>query len=92
VNETKTLSFEEAVRKVTSLPANKFKLKDRGVLRSGAFADIVIIDADRVAEKGNQLTPRRYPVGFEHVIVNGVPVVSNNRHTGERPGKILYRE
>lgn len=92
VRETKTLSFEEAVHKVTSLPAKKFKIKDRGVLRSGSFADVVIIDVDRVAEKGNQLTPRRYPVGVEYVIVNGVPVVSNNRHTGERPGNILYRE
>jgi N-acyl-D-amino-acid deacylase len=92
VRETKTLNFEEAVRKVTSLPAKKFKIKDRGVLRPGYFADVVIIDADRIAEKGTQLTPRQYPDGVEHVIINGVPVVSNNRHNGERPGKILYRE
>jgi N-acyl-D-amino-acid deacylase len=92
VRDTKTLTFEEAVRKVTSLPAKKFKIKDRGVLTPGAYADIVIIDKDRVSEKGNQLIPRRFPVGIEHVIVNGVPVVSNCRHTGERPGKILYRE
>lgn len=92
VRETGALSLEEAVRKVTSLPARKFKLKDRGVLKDGAYADIVVMDPERVTDRGDQLDPRRYPEGIEHVIVNGVQVVKDSKHTGVRPGKILYRE
>ena len=92
VRETKTLTLEEAVRKVTSLPARKFRLRDRGVLRVGAYADIVLMNPGRVTDRGDQLSPRRYPEGIEYVIINGVPVVEKARHTGARPGKILYRE
>ena len=92
VRETETLTLEEAVRKVTSLPARKFKLKDRGVLRAGAYADIVVMNLETITDRGDQLNPRRYPEGIEYVIVNGVPVVEDARHTGARPGKILYRE
>jgi len=92
VRETKTLSLEEAVRKVTSLPAEKFKLRDRGVLRKGAYADIVVMNPETVTDLGDQLNPCRYPKGIEHVIVNGVLVVEESRHAGARPGKILYRE
>jgi len=90
--ETGTLSLEEAVRKVTSLPARKFKLVDRGILESGAYADIVIFDPETVTDKGDQLDPRQYPEGIEHVVVNGVQVVKNSKHTGAMPGKILYRQ
>ena len=89
--ESGTLSLEEAIRKVTSLPARKFKFGDRGVLREGAYADIVIFNPVTVTDKGNQLDPRQYPEGIEHVIVNGTPVVDGSGHTGERPGKILKR-
>ena len=92
VRETGTLSLEEAVRKITSLPASKFKLTDRGVLRSGAFADIVIMDPEKVTDRGTQLEPRQYPEGINYVVVNGAVVVNKSKHTGELPGKILYRE
>jgi len=92
VRETKTLTLEEAVRKVTSLPAKKFRLRDRGVLRAGAYADIVLMDPGMVTDRGDQLSPRRYPKGIEYVLVNGVPVVKKSRHTGAKPGKILTRE
>ncbi|RLI08599.1 hypothetical protein DRO42_06040 [Candidatus Bathyarchaeota archaeon] len=92
VRETKTLTLEEAVRKVTSLPAKKFRLGDRGVLREGAYADIVLMDPETVTDRGDQLEPRRYPEGIEYVIVNGVTVVEKARHTGAKPGRILYRE
>jgi len=91
VRETGALTIEEAVRKATSLPARKFKLKGRGVLREGAYAYIVIIDTQTVADRGDQLNPRRYPEGIEHVLVNGVPVVEGARHTGARPSRILCR-
>jgi N-acyl-D-aspartate/D-glutamate deacylase len=92
VRETGTLSLEEAISKVTSLPARKFRLRDRGVLKDGACADIVVLDPETVTDKGDQLNPRRYPEGIEHVIVNGTIVVKNSKHTGARPGRILYRE
>jgi N-acyl-D-aspartate/D-glutamate deacylase len=90
--ETGTLSLEEAIRKVTSLPARKFKLNGRGVLEAGAYADVVVMNPETVIDKGNQLNPRLYPEGIEHVIVNGVVVVDSSGHTGVRPGKILRRE
>jgi N-acyl-D-aspartate/D-glutamate deacylase len=77
---------------VTSLPARKFKLADRGVLKAGAYADLVIMDPQTVTDKGDQLNPRQYPEGIEHVVVNGTMVVEKSKHTGELPGKILYRE
>ena len=90
--ETDTLTWEEAIRKITSLPARKFKMTDRGVLRAGAYADIVVLNPETVTDKGDQLEPRRYPEGIEQVIVNGELVVNESGHTGALPGKILYRE
>ncbi len=90
--ETGTLSLEEAVRKVTSLPAKKFKLSDRGVLKAGAYADLVVMNPQTVTDKGDQLNPRQFPEGIEYVVVNGKVVVERSKHTGELPGKILYRE
>jgi len=92
VREKGFLSIEEAVWKVTGLPAEKFKLRDRGVLKTGAFADIVVMDIESVTPKAGPITPNVYPEGIEHVIVNGVQVVKDSAHTGAKPGKILYRE
>ena len=92
VRETKTLTLEEAIRKITSSPARKFKLRNRGVLKEGAFADLVVMNLETVKDVGTQLEPRLYPEGIEHVIINGVQVVKNGLHTGALPGKILYRE
>jgi len=90
--ETGTLTWEEAIRKLTSLPARKFKMTDRGVLRAGAYADIVVLNPKTVTDRGDQIEPRQYPDGIEHVVVNGEPVVNESGHTGALPGKILYRE
>jgi N-acyl-D-amino-acid deacylase len=92
VRETNTLTLEEAVRKVTSLPAGKFKLTDRGVLREGAYADLVVFNPDTVTDRGNTLKPRVYPKGIDYVAVNGRLVVRKGNHTGETPGKVLRRE
>ena len=92
VRESKVLSLEEAVRKITSSPARKFKIMDRGVIRQGAYADIVIWNPETVTDKGTQLEPRRYPDGIPYVLVNGEMVVDNGAHTGLLPGKIIYRE
>ena len=77
---------------MTSLPARKFKLSDRGVLKAGAYADMVIMNPQTVTDKGDQLNPRRYPEGIENVIVNGTIVVGDAEHKGVKPGRILRRE
>ena len=92
VKENKIMTLEESIRKITSLPAKKFKMTDRGILQSGSFADIVIMNPDKLTDKGDQLNPRKYPEGIKHVIVNGNMVVKDSKHTYMLPGKILYRE
>ncbi len=92
VREEKILTFEEAIRKITSLPARKHMMKDRGVIKNGAYADLVVMDPEMVSDMGDQLEPRRYAKGILHVFVNGVQVVKGSEHTGAMPGKILYRE
>ena len=69
-----------------------FKLKDRGVLKVGAYADIVIMNLETITDRGNQIEPRQYPEGIEHVIINGTVVVENTKQYDDMPGKILYRE
>jgi N-acyl-D-aspartate/D-glutamate deacylase len=92
VREEKILTIEEAVHHATMLPAMKFKLKDRGIIKEGAYADLVIMDLERVKDMSTSLDPCIYPEGIDHVIVNGKQVVDKMKHTGERPGKVLYRE
>jgi N-acyl-D-amino-acid deacylase len=87
VRELKFLTLEDAVRKMTSLPAQTFRLKDRGELKPGAIADIVIFNADEVAAPSTFEDPHHYAVGFSDVIVNGVPVIRNAALTAARPGK-----
>lgn len=83
------LTLEEAVRKMTSLPAQRLGLLDRGLLRVGMWADIVILDPERVRDKATYLDPYQYPEGIEYVIVNGGVVIRRGMHTGALPGKIL---
>jgi len=92
VREGKMLTLEEAVRKATSLPAAKFKLRDRGLLKPGAYADVVIFDPTTIANKATPLNPCVYPEGIPYVLVNGELVVKENQHTGVTPGKVLRRQ
>lgn len=89
VREHKLLRLEEAIRKMTSLPAWRIGLQDRGVLREGMRADAVLFDADTVIDNATFTAPHQYPTGVEWVLVNGVPVVRNGEHTGARPGMVL---
>jgi len=92
VKEKKILSLEKAIKKATYLPAQEvLGLKDRGVLREGAYADVVILDPDEIAEKGDFLEPAQPPEGIKYVLVNGTIVREKGRHTGQRPGKVLRR-
>lgn len=91
VRELKLLSVEEAIWKMTSFPARKIGLFDRGILRPGMVADLVVFDLDRVQDLASFEDPKRYPKGIVHVLVNGVLVVRDEEPTGERPGKILRK-
>lgn len=91
VREEKLLTLEEAVRKMTALPAAAFGIQDRGVLREGLAADITIFDPDKIIDKATYENPHQYPKGISYVIVNGEVVVEKGRHTGKRPGKVLRR-
>jgi N-acyl-D-amino-acid deacylase len=91
VRERELLGLEEAVRKMTSAPADRLGLSDRGRLRDGYAADIVVFDPLTVRSNATYDEPRRYPDGIEHVIVNGVPVVSGGEHTGALPGTVVRR-
>jgi N-acyl-D-amino-acid deacylase len=83
--------MEEAVHRMTGMPAQKFGLADRGVLRAGAYADLVVFDPSTVIDTGTFKEPKRYPAGISYVFVNGVAVVTTGRHTGARPGRALRR-
>ena len=90
VREEKVISLEEAIRRMTSLPAQKFQLNDRGLLKTGYAADIVIFDENEVADLSTFDKPHAYSKGFHYVIVNGQLTVDNEKHTGIRAGKSLY--
>jgi len=85
----KLLTLEKAVMKMTSVTAKKLGLKDRGLLKEGMRADIVILDPKRVADKATYLDPYQYPEGIEYVIVNGELVIDEREHTGSLPGMVL---
>lgn len=89
VREGKVLSLEEAVKKMTSVTAERFGLTDRGVLREGAWADLVLFDALTVTDVATFTHPHQYPVGIPHVLVNGVVVIDQGQHTGALPGRLL---
>jgi N-acyl-D-amino-acid deacylase len=89
--ERKLFPFAEAVRRMTSLPADRFALDGRGRLRAGGFADIVVLDPATVEDRATWNEPHRYAVGVHHVIVNGVRVVTDGRLTEARPGRRLRR-
>jgi N-acyl-D-aspartate/D-glutamate deacylase len=83
--------LEEAVHRMTGLPAAKFGLEGRGGVREGAFADLVLFDPDTILDVGTFEDPNRHPAGIVHVLVNGTPVVRDGEHTGARPGRALRR-
>jgi N-acyl-D-amino-acid deacylase len=89
VREEGLLSLEEAVHRMTGAPAARLGLRERGLLRDGFAADVVIFDAARVGANATYDEPRQFPDGIEHVIVNGQLVVDGNRHTGALPGRAL---
>ena len=90
VREEKIVGLEDAIRKMTSLPAQVLGLKDRGLLREGYWADIVVLDPDTVIDTATYENPKQYPRGVDYVLVNGALVIDNGTHTGSRPGRVIY--
>jgi len=89
VREEHLFALEDAVFRMTGLPAQKFCLTDRGVIRAGAYADLVVFNPQVVADVGTYQEPRRYPPGIDYVIVNGKITADHGHHTGERSGRLL---
>jgi len=89
VRDERVVPLEEAVRRLTSLPARNLRLKRRGLLEPGYFADIAVFDPDRIQDHATYDNPHRYATGVEHVAVNGTLVLRDGEHTGAKPGRVV---
>jgi N-acyl-D-amino-acid deacylase len=89
VREEKKLTLEDAIRKSSALPAQRMRLTDRGVLKQGMWADIVVFDPDQIRDLATFENPNQLSVGMEYVLVNGVPVIAKGKATNTLPGKVL---
>jgi N-acyl-D-aspartate/D-glutamate deacylase len=90
VRERKILTLEDAVRRMSALPANRLMLADRGVLRPGMKADLAVFDAATVEDKATFSEPHQYALGFRDVLVNGVATLVDGKLTGDRGGRVLH--
>jgi len=88
--ELKVITLPEAVKKMTSMNADKISIRDRGRLKEGFAADVTVFDQDRVIDRATFEQPHQFPVGIKYVIVNGVVTVDNERHTGALAGQVIY--
>jgi N-acyl-D-amino-acid deacylase len=91
VREEKVLTLEDAVRKMTSLPAWRIGLPDRGRVAEGALADLTVFDPQTITDRATYEDPHRFSIGVQHVVINGVVVMREASLTGEKPGKVLRR-
>lgn len=90
VREEKVITLEEAVRRLTGLPATNLELDRRGILKEGYFADVVVFDPKMIADKATFEKPHQYAAGMKHVFVNGAQVLKDGEHTGAKPGRALW--
>ena len=82
-------TLEEAVHKMTHQPAAKLKLKERGIVAEGMFADLVIFDRNKIRDNADYRSPRRPPSGISHVLIEGIPAIKNGLLTGQKAGRFL---
>ena len=87
--DEKVVTLEDAVRKMTSLTASRLRLRDRGTIRTGAWADLVVFDPARIADAATYDDPHRYPIGIDYVFVNGGVALENGETTRARHGRFL---
>src|SRR5688572_8277091 len=90
VRKKKIITLPEAIRKMTSWPATRLRLPSRGTIKEGNWADVVIFDYDKIQDNATYEYPFRTPTGIDQVLVNGQIVIENGKHTGARPGHVLY--
>jgi N-acyl-D-amino-acid deacylase len=90
VREEKVIPLETAIHKLTALPAANLRIKERGSLQPGYFADIVVFDPAKIADHATYENPLQYATGVEHVFVNGVQVLKDGEHTGAKPGRVVW--
>ncbi len=90
VRDEKVISLQEAIHKLSALPASRLKIKKRGTLKVGNFADIVIFDPLSIQDHATFEKPHQLATGMKHVVVNGVPVLKDGVHTGAKPGRVVY--
>ena len=90
VKERNVLTLEEAVRKMTSWPATRMRLANRGMIKEGQWADVTVFDLDALHDKATYDDPMAFPTGIEWVLVNGVVTIDHDKHTGAKAGKVLY--
>jgi N-acyl-D-amino-acid deacylase len=90
VREEKVIPLQEAVRRLSGLPATNLELDRRGFIREGMFADVVVFDPATIADRATFEQPHQYAVGMRHVFVNGTQVLKNGEHTGAKPGRALW--
>jgi N-acyl-D-amino-acid deacylase len=90
VREEKVITLQEAVRRLSSLPATNLGLDHRGLLKEGMFADVVVFDPATIADRATFEAPHQYSVGVKHVFVNGVQVLREGEHTDAKPGRALW--
>jgi N-acyl-D-amino-acid deacylase len=89
VREEHALTLPDAIRKFSALPAQKLRLTDRGVLKQGMWADVVVFDPEKITDRATFENPNQLSVGMDYVLVNGVPVIADGKMTGKLPGKVL---
>ena len=89
MRDEKLISLEEAIYKLTSLPATNLKIKNRGALKEGYFADLALFDPNTIQDNATFEKPMQFATGMKYVFVNGEQVLSNGEHTGALPGRVV---
>ena len=89
VNDRKVLTLEDAIRKMTSWPATRMRLANRGMIKEGNWADVAIFDLEDIQDRATYEQPTQVPTGIEWVLVNGVGTIERGRHTGASAGRVL---
>ena len=90
VREEKVITLQEAIRRLSGLPATNLGLDHRGFLKQGMFADVVVFDPATIADRATFESPHQYSIGVKHVFVNGTQVLKDGEHTNAKPGRALW--
>ncbi|MDQ3747421.1 MAG: amidohydrolase family protein, partial [Acidobacteriota bacterium] len=90
VRERKVITLPEAIRKMTSWAATRMRIPNRGTIKEGNWADVTIFDYDKIQDRATYEQPQLSPVGIDYVLVNGQVVMEQGKHTGAKPGRVIY--